>query len=102
MFICSRQIFKNCNTWYPSLAALCNKVSPAFLFTINRRTSGGTGRLGVNSRIPLFPGPFFFVTGEDESFKAEKEVEGFLARGLSSSVVRHVERFPAGPRLILS
>lgn len=95
---CIRKIY----TWYPSLAALCNKVSPAFLFTINRRTSGGTGRLGVDSGIPPFPGPFFLGTGDDDFFGAEKGVEGFLAIGLSSSVERDEKRFPTRPRLILS
>lgn len=31
-------------TSYPRRAARCNSVSPAFLFTMSRLTSGGTGR----------------------------------------------------------
>lgn len=59
----------------------------------------------MNSGILPFPGPFFLGTGDDDddnSFGAEKGVEDFLAIGLSSSVERDEERFPAWPRLILS
>lgn len=60
----------------------------------------------MNSGILPFPGPFLLGTGDDDddnnSFGAEKGVEDFLAIGLSSSVERDEERFPARPRLILS